>query len=343
MTSGHRLFNSSELAITLADLFHNPPQGRQSDIPRGDARFSEGVPARIGILIAVASIAAAVMFRAAGVWVGSDLRFAAYVPAILAIGLLAGIPMAIGATIAVVLLDWAVFFLPYVQVGWLTHRELLTLLMFMVAAASTIWLSHCCRVVLNRLHQRERANGVLAKELDHRNRNFLSVIEVIVRKTLADDPERINKILGRVRAIQRADELLTSIEPHSVKLKALLLREFAPYGEDRLDARGPDVEIEPNTARHLILFIHELVTNAAKYGSLSRETGRVLVDWRRDQSAVALHWREKGGPKVESSNKQGFGSQLVAHCIRALSASHQSRFSAEGFECSIAFILRERP
>ena len=249
--------------------------------------------------------------------------------------------MAIGATIAVVLLDWAVFFLPYIQFGWLTHRELLTLLMFMVAAASTIGLSHCCRIVLNRLHQRERANEILAKELDHRNRNFLSVIEVIVRKTLADDPERANKILGRVRSIQRADELLTSAEPHSIKLKALLLREFAPYGEDRLDARGPEIEIEPNTARNLILLIHELVTNAAKYGSLSRETGRVLIDWRRDGSALALHWREKEGPKVELPKRQGFGSQLVAQCIKALSATYQSRFSAVGFECSIAFILRE--
>jgi two-component sensor histidine kinase len=249
--------------------------------------------------------------------------------------------MAIGATIAVVSLDWAVFFLPYVQFGWLTQRELLTLLMFTVAAASTIWLSHCCRVVLNRLHQRERANAVLAKELDHRNRNFLSVIEVIVRKTLADDPERAKKILGRIRSIQRADELLTSAEHHSIKLKALLLREFAPYGEDRLDARGPDIEIEPNTARNLILLIHELATNAAKYGSLSRETGQVSINWRRDGSAVTLHWREKGGPKVKSPNKQGFGSHLVAQSIKALSATHQSRFTAEGFECSIAFILRE--
>ena len=77
------------------------------------------------------------------------------------------------------------------------------------------------------------------------------------------------------------------------KLKALLLREFAPYGEDRLDARGPEIEIEPNTARNLILFIDELVTNAVKYGSLSRETGRVLVDWRIDGCAVVLHWRER--------------------------------------------------
>ncbi len=191
------------------------------------------------------------------------------------------------------------------------------------------------------LHQRERANEVLAKEFDHRNRNFLSVIEVIVGKTLADDPERANKILGRIRSIQRADELLTSVKPHSIKLRASLLREFAPYGEDRLDARGPEIEIEPNSARNLILVVHELVTNAAKYGSLSRETGRVLVDWRRDGSAVALHWREKGGPKVEPSNRRGFGSQLVDQCIKALSATHESRFSAEGFECSVAFILRE--
>ena len=340
MILGFRLFNSNKSAITLADLLHNRPRGRQSHVLSRDVHFSKDVPAHIGILIAVASVAAAVIFRAAGVWAGSDLRFASYLPAILAIGLVAGVPMAIGATAAVVLIDWAVFFLPNVQFGWLTHRELLTLLMFMVAAASTIWLSYCCRVVLNKLHQRERANEVLAKELDHRNRNFLSVIEVIVRKTLADDPERANKILGRVRSIQRADELLTSVEPHAIKLKALLLREFAPYGEDRLDARGPEIVIEPNTARNLILLIHELVTNAVKYGSLSRETGRVLVDWRTDGCAVALHWREKGGPKVESPNKQGFGSQLVAQCIKALSATHQSRFSAEGFEFSIAFDLR---
>jgi hypothetical protein len=113
--------------------------------------FSEAIPAYIGVTIAAASVAAAITFCAIGVWAGSDLRFAAYLPAILAIGLLTGVPMAIGSTITVVVVDWSVFFLPYLQIGWLTSRELLTLLMFTVAAAFTIWFAHCCRVILNKV------------------------------------------------------------------------------------------------------------------------------------------------------------------------------------------------
>jgi len=220
MTSLFRLLDLRQLSIPLAGSFDAAPQRRQSDILDRVARFSEDTPAYIGVIIAAASVAAAVVFRAIGVWAGSDLRFAAYLPAILAVGLLAGVPTAIGSTIAIVILDWSVFFLPYLQIGWLTGRELLTLLMFMVAAAFTIWFAHCCRVILKRLSQRELANEILAKELDHRSRNVFAIIEVIVRKTLADDPERANSIFGRIRSIQYANELLTSARPHSISLKS---------------------------------------------------------------------------------------------------------------------------
>jgi hypothetical protein len=195
MTPMFRSFDLRQLSIPLAGSFNAPLQGRQSDILDRVARFSESTPAYIGVTIAVPSVAAAIAFRAIGVWAGSDLRFAAYLPAILAIGLLAGVPTAIGSTTIVVVVDWSVFFLPYLQIGWLTGRELLTLLMFTVAAAFTIWFAHCCRVILKRLYQRELANETLARELDHRSRNLFAVVEVIVRKTLADDPERANRIV----------------------------------------------------------------------------------------------------------------------------------------------------
>ena len=164
---------------------------------------------------------------------------------------------------------------------------------------------------------------------------MFAVVEVIVRKTLADDPKRANRIVGRIQSIQYANELLTGA---SISLKFLLLREFAAYGEDRLEARGPEIEIEP-AARHLILLIHELITNAAKYGSLSGANCRVLVEWRRDEELVTLRWQEKGGPKVEPPSQQGFGSQLIVQCIKALSGTAKSQFLSEGFACSMAFVL----
>lgn len=341
VVSVFRLFERRRSPITFGGSFKISPQGRQSDILDRIARFSEHIPAHIRVIIAVASVAAAVVFRAVGALAGSDLRFAAYLPAILAIGLLAGVPTAVGSTLAVVIIDWSAFYLPHLQVGWLTQRELLTLLMFTVAAALIIGFAHCCRVVLRRLRQRELANDILARELDHRSRNIFALIEVIVRRTLVDDANSAERIFGRIRSIQYANELLTSATPHSISLKCLLQREFAAYGEDRLEASGPEIDVEPDAARHLILLIHELVTNAAKYGSLSRRTGRVLVDWRRDGSAVTLQWQETGGPKIEPPNKQGFGSDLVVQCIKALSGTAKSQFLPEGLVCSMILILEK--
>ena len=340
MTSMFRSLDLRRLSIPLAGSFDAAPQGRrQSDILDRVARFSEGTPTHVGVIIACAGVAVAIIFRAIGVWAGSDLRFAAYLPAILAVGLLAGVPTAIGSTIAVVIVDWLLFFLPYLQIGWLTNRELLTLLMFTVAAASTIWFAYCCRVILKRLSERELANEILARELDHRSRNIFAIIEVIVRKTLVDDPERANSIFGRIRSIQYANELLTSAKPHSISLKSLLLREFVAYGEDRLEASGPEIYIEPDAARNLILIVHELVTNAAKYGSLSCTSGRVWIDWRRNGEVVTLRWQEKGGPKVDPPGKHGFGSELIVQCVKALYGTSELQWSSEGFVCSMTFIL----
>jgi two-component sensor histidine kinase len=120
-------------------------------------------------------------------------------------------------------------------------------------------------------------------------------------------------------------------------VKQLLLEAFAPYGEDRLQAFGPEITLDPDTARHLILLVHELVTNAVKYGSLSRLSGRVLAEWRENPDAIVMTWKEIGGPRIESPQRVGFGSQLMAACIKALSATMQQKFAPDGFSCSVTF------
>jgi two-component sensor histidine kinase len=177
---------------------------------------------------------------------------------------------------------------------------------------------------------------VLAGELEHRGRNLFTVLEVIVRKTLADNPEGANSIIGRLKSIRYSNELLTG-KPQSISIKDLLQKEFAVYGANRVHMRGTDFDIGPESARHLVLLFHELATNAAKHGSLSYPNGQVSVDWRCDGRDIALTWKECGGPSVKVPNKRGFGSQLLDTCIKSLSGTRQEDFGPDGYTCTLTF------
>ena len=289
------------------------------------------------LAIALVCLGAATVLRLMGSWTNSDFLFSTYFPAILAAGLLAGIPAALGVTIASTIIV-RLFFVPsYLHASSQNYGELVDFLMYLISAALTISFAHCCRVVLKRLHKRNLTNETLAKELQHRSKNVCAVIDVIIRKSLADEPERANKVFGRIKAMMHANELLTASQPQLLTVKQLLLEAFAPYGEDRLQAFGPEITLHPDVARHLILLVHELVTNAVKYGSLSRLSGRVMVDWREDGDAIVLAWKEINGPRVESPQRVGFGSHLVAACIKALSGTMQQKFAPDGFICSVSF------
>jgi two-component sensor histidine kinase len=100
---------------------------------------------------------------------------------------------------------------------------------------------------------------------------------------------------------------------------------------------GPDFDIGPESARHLILLFHELATNAAKHGSLSYPNGQVFVDWRRNGADIALTWKECGGPSVKPPNERGFGSQLLDTCIKSLSGTKQESFGPDGYTCTLTF------
>jgi two-component sensor histidine kinase len=197
-------------------------------------------------------------------------------------------------------------------------------------------------VVLRRLHQRELANRTLTNELSHRERNLFSVIQVILQKSLADQPARAGEIMGRLHAIQISNELLRNPNSKLITIRALLLQEFTPYGPDRLDARGPEIEMKPEAARHVLLLFHELATNAAKHGSLSVTGGHVCVEWRwNDDRRLALVWEERGGPTVVRPEKSGFGSQLIDICLKALSGTMQLRFLPKGLSCAMTIRLGE--
>jgi two-component sensor histidine kinase len=304
------------------------------------AQLSDRVPpySATSVAIGIVALAAGSLLRLIG-WGQPDLMVAAYLPAILATGLLAGIPAAVGVTLVSILIIWFVFAPSHLQLATLHHGILLGFAMYLIAALFTIYFAHCCRIVLRRLNERNRTNELLTRELQHRNRNIFTIIEVIVQKTLSADPENANKIFGRIRSVMYANDQLTGEKPQLLTFRGLLLQAFEPYGADRVVADGPDLVIVPDTARNLILLVNELVTNAAKYGALSSGAGQVFVHWRRNGDRVTLSWKEVGGPTVTATNKQGFGSQLIAVSAKALSGTLQSEFSVDGFTCSLTFPL----
>src|SRR5262245_54831095 len=286
-------------------------------------------------LIGVACLASATLIRFVAGWASSDLRFSMYLPAILAAGLLAGAPAAIAVGIASVLIVIWAFIPPYFEFKWFTAGEQLNIFFNVVPYLITVYFAYCCRVVLLRVRQRELANKLLTKELEHRSNNIFSVVETIVQKSLARDPRRTETIIGRFRSMRHANALLLGKKSGSVTIKTLLRQEFAPYGEGRLVTSGPEFEIEPEDARHLILLFHELVTNAAKYGSLSRPKGRVLVDWEWNGTAAALTWKEVGGPTIVTPTAMGFGTELIRACVQALSGTIDKKFGPAGVDCSL--------
>ncbi|WP_237213347.1 CheR family methyltransferase [Falsiroseomonas oryziterrae] len=167
--------------------------------------------------------------------------------------------------------------------------------------------------------------GSLVDELNHRVRNMLQVVSAVARHTLrsASSLEEFGTVFaGRIRALARAHELVSVGGWAEVPLVDLIERELEPYltGADRLTTAGPPVQLRPKVALALGMVLHELATNAAKYGALSVEGGRVTIAWAEEDRAGAprfiLRWTESGGPKPDPApTRQGFGSELIERQI----------------------------
>lgn len=296
-------------------------------------------PAALGIGIACLVVATALRFAVG--WSESDLRYAIFLPSILATGLLAGAPVAIGVMTASILVVLWAFMPPYFALKSLNSAELTTALWSLFSGLCMVLFAEGCRTVLRRVREHQLRNDVLVRELAHRGRNIFAVIEVILQKTLASDRQQADALLGRLRAVRYANELLIMRRDQSINIMTLLLQEFAPYGEGQLKTSGPKVDVEPEAARYLVLLFHELVTNAAKHGALRSPTGEVTVEWTWQDHDLMLNWKESGGPQVVPPLKAGFGSQLIAVCVKALSGTVQSQFAPQGFTSSMTFRLHK--
>ena len=199
------------------------------------------------------------------------------------------------------------------------------------------------------LQQQNSIRSSLTRELNHRVKNTLANVLSIValtRRRATDLDSFAEGLDGRIRALSATHDLLTQSDWGATPIRSVIEVELAPYakaGEHQLNLSGPDVELAPNDTLSLGLAIHELATNAAKYGALSTAGGKVAVSWYRLSDTLArIEWVEAGGPPVPEGRVRGFGTDLIEKIVaHELGNPVDLRFEEHGVECSLTVPVRE--
>ncbi len=191
---------------------------------------------------------------------------------------------------------------------------------------------------------------LLMHELSHRVKNTLATVQAIGAQTLASTPDPAEfktAFFERIIALSETHNLLTLSDWRGAALRDILCKELAPFdsdGEPRWTLTGTDILLDSRTALALGMGVHELATNAAKYGALSTTDGHLTVKWRVDGSGerrtLNLRWVEAGGPPVQPPRRRGFGSRLIEQGLKhELGGEIRLDFLAAGVQCSISVPL----
>ncbi len=191
-----------------------------------------------------------------------------------------------------------------------------------------------------------RQQDLLMGELDHRVKNMLATIQVLARQSLAGETTLAGfqqSFQGRLQAMSRAHNVLTRSRWESVDLRSLIVEELEPYqggaGPQVVLRAGTEVALRPKAALAVCLAIHELATNAGKYGALSVTAGRLDIRWDvtpGPQSELKLTWRESGGPPVSKPTRTGFGFKLITTSLAyEIDGTVDMKFPIKGLTCDI--------
>lgn len=192
----------------------------------------------------------------------------------------------------------------------------------------------------------EARQKVLIDELNHRVKNSLATVQSLAAQTAKharDLQDFATKFEARVISLARAHDLLTKRSWISAPLESLLQDIVAPYGsgQDRLRMGGPALDLNARAALSLTMVLNELVTNAAKYGSLSAPSGTLSVQWEISfEGMLVIEWLEQGGPSTSVPSRRGFGTRLIERCVeRDLDGSLDLEFAESGVRCRMTMPL----
>jgi len=185
----------------------------------------------------------------------------------------------------------------------------------------------------------EAFQRLLLNELKHRVKNTLATIQAITTQTLAtapDLPSAREALEQRIVSMARAHDLLIDRSWSNAGLEEVVARALQAFCPAQLSISGDDLEISPRQTLALSMALHELATNATKYGALSRAGGRVSVRWEKDGDKLRLDWEESGGPAVSPPAHKGFGSRLIERLLASeLGGEVKLDYDPDGVRCAI--------
>jgi PAS domain S-box-containing protein len=191
----------------------------------------------------------------------------------------------------------------------------------------------------------EERQAFLAKEVDHRARNVLAIVQSMLRLTKAESAEAYAAVVeGRIRALSRAHMLLSESRWEGADLKRMLVEELDPYrAGDRVTINddGPAVLLDAKRAQTVALGVHELATNAAKYGALSNAAGKLSVSWGIGANGLTIEWLEQGGPEVVPPKLKGYGTRVIKASLEQLGGRADFNWRRDGLLCQLLLPLGE--
>jgi two-component sensor histidine kinase len=290
---------------------------------------------------AVIATVAAVVLRLSIDPVVSGVQFITFFPAVILVAYVRGSKASLLTALMCGVAGWYLFLEPQYSFEITRPAEVISLATYLVVSSVMAVSVSGLRAALVRERRHRERQQILVDELNHRVKNNLSIVQAIARQTLKPDvchPRVRAEFDGRLIALSSAHEVLTRRSWEEVKLTDLITNLLGAIGVEntRVRTSGPDIALKPKPAITLTLAIHELATNALKYGALSVDCGSVRIEWTTEDQHLRFEWREEGGPIVHLPQKRGFGTSMVERALaREFGGKVELRFPPAGVVCII--------
>ena len=227
------------------------------------------------------------------------------------------------------------------------YRPFLTRVVPLRDAASRVYRWIGTHIDIAEQKRREEHTAFIIRELSHRTKNLLAVVLAIAKQTAqhtSDVDQYYARFVRRLQALAHCQDLLVKDNWQGASFHDLVLVQMNPFEEanaPRIDAAGPPIVLKPDAVQHLGLALHELATNASKYGALSDPNGGVVNRWNDHNDKVQFSWHEKGGPPVTSPQRRGFGRVVIEEIVpRALNGAGTLEFCSSGVSWTFEFLQR---
>jgi two-component sensor histidine kinase len=307
-------------------------------LPQGKRSFWKGQA------IALAAVLVALTCRtAADPFVDQGLYFTFLFPAVLVAGLFGGPWSAISTAFFGALMIAYVWIPPRYSFS-LTGDGVFRLVSFWAVGSMVILLTAFVHAVLDKLVAEEQRAATTAREMQHRVQNALTLVQAIARQTFrtSDNLAGAQEVFSaRLAALGRAQALIDEGVSENVTVASLIKTALTPFDTGQFALDGPSLFLPKDVGVSFALLLHELATNAIKYGALSSAAGRVEITWQKETpERGCLIWKEQSGPAVIQPSRIGFGSKLLRAAFPQGRGDASIAFEPDGVRCTISFPIR---